>query len=428
MILFQVPDTESLKSLVFASPGYHKAYLAVRQEVLEQVLARQYGYLLDQAEALIAVRSKGMYFGYQRDDAVALLDIWRRRDEIRALDHHPISRTFEPNGLEETLRLQSFYRIIDFFLQDLSLNAPRPPWMEAAQWNAQLPLTLSLSEKRRFARAVCRLQIMKNLFSDAVTGELAQFCDPSAPPDNLYEWQSGPYEELGEELANPHQMAWRLFYGTIPPWEYDEMGSAFSYFRSKVDIIAGEISSDLRRLAKATPCTHFWDIVPEEERPGGCWIEVESDLVSFPKRYEWLAALGPEFLYRTLRKDRLSRRKIICGNASANSIGGAFIGVSAEASWDVRFPFTDPADNLNIPQNFNQLWSKLPPHHQPSEGWKRAWLLPNHDGNSPEGSMDLDRVKDEDWGWCYALWDESRLIEWEAPLLDEQPANASTGA
>lgn len=427
LILLQVPDTQTLKSLVFASPGYHRAYLAVRQDVLEHTLARQYGHLLDQAEALTAVRSKSMYFKNRKDDAIALLDIWRRRDEARALSRQPISPVFHPKDLAEVFQLQSFYRVVDFFLQDFLANAPRPPWMEPGQWNDYLPLTLSLTEKRRLTRALCRLQIMKNIFNAPVVGELAPICDPSADQPYLYYWQGGPDEELDGELVSSKQMAWRLFYGTIPPWEYDEMGSVFGYFRSRIETIAGEISSDLRRLAKATPCEWFWDILPEEERPEGGHIECEDDLDSLRRYFEGLAGLGPEFLCGALRRDRLSRRNIICVNVAANIMEGAFIGISSGGPWDIRFPLINPEDNLNIPQNFNESWSKLLPHHQPSGGWKRAWLLPHCVGNTLENSIDMNRNQVEDWEWCYALWDEIRLKEWKAPLLGEKPVSPSIG-
>lgn len=109
------------------------------------------------------------------------------------------------------------------------------------------------------------------------------------------------------------EQAYRLFYGTIPFWEHEEMGGVFSYLITKMKPIHEEIAEDLRRLRAATPCEFFWDILPIEQRPPACDIEIERGLVTFPNHFERLAGLGPLFLYRVLHMDRLSRPDVICG-------------------------------------------------------------------------------------------------------------------
>lgn len=122
-----MPDGNTLKSLVLVSPGYHQAYLAVRHELLECLVKRQYSGLLDLAEALTAVRSKGVHFSLQMKNAISLLDNWRRRNEIRELSQSSSNRLDEPNGLEEIIKLLHFHKMLCFFLEDYSINAPRPP-------------------------------------------------------------------------------------------------------------------------------------------------------------------------------------------------------------------------------------------------------------------------------------------------------------
>ena len=78
-------DGDTLKSLVLASPGYHHAYLAVRQGLLECLVKRQYSGLLDLSEALTAVRSKDVHFSLQMVNVMHLLDNWRHRKEIHEL-------------------------------------------------------------------------------------------------------------------------------------------------------------------------------------------------------------------------------------------------------------------------------------------------------------------------------------------------------
>lgn len=112
------------------------------------------------------------------------------------------------------------------------------------------------------------------------------------------------------------------------------MGSVFRYLISKIKAISKEIADDLRQLSKSTPCEFFWDILPIEQRPPpGCEIESEHDLVHFHQHFEGLAGLRPEFLYRVLHMDRLSRRNVFCIN-TRGFWPGPFIGLRIGLSWD----------------------------------------------------------------------------------------------
>ncbi|KAJ5156472.1 hypothetical protein N7492_009275 [Penicillium capsulatum] len=309
LILFRVPDGDTLQSLVLASPGYHHAYLVVREELLKSLLKEQYTEFLDLAEALIAVRSKILHFTAQRERAIALPDSWRRRNETRELSK-PLPRSIhEPDGLEEIIDLLHFHRMLNFF-EDFLVHAPRPPWIQAAQWeNELLPLRLSCCEKQRFLRALCRFQVLRNIFGDA---EFRRDHDMKV-------WQIG---ETGRSIDGSSESsagtivkeAYKLFYGTMLPWEHDEMGSVFGYLISKIAAICGEVTDDLRQLMKRTPCDNFWDILPMEQRPPLGAIDCESDLIHFDRQFLGLAGLGPEFLYRILQMDQLSRRNMIIVN------------------------------------------------------------------------------------------------------------------
>ncbi|KAJ5585230.1 uncharacterized protein N7459_005030 [Penicillium hispanicum] len=426
LILFRVSDSDTLQSLVLASPGYYQAYLAVRPELLESLVKRQYTGFLDLAEALAAVRSQGVHFSSRREDAIFLLDRWRRRNEIHVLSQSFSGLSLEPDGVEETTKLLHFHKVLSFFLEDYSLNAPSPPWIPSTQWeNEYLPLNLTPLEKCRFLRAICRFQILKNIFGDPVYEvEL----EDNNPYGDKMDWQIGDGDRKAPaSIRRPwliQQQAYRLFYAVMPPWEYEEMGSVFGYLISKIKAIVEEISDDLRRLSKNTPCKYFWDILPKEQRPPpGCEIDKESDLLHFDQHFKGLAGLGPEFLYHILHLDRLSRRNIVCVNTRCYW-PGPFIGLQMGLSWDERFPFIDPADRYEVQPFGNfELWSTCPPIEQPSVGWKKAWLLPHTGEDFLEGSMDLDREHEQDWGWCYALWDERRLQEWEAPFLEDGWSN-----
>lgn len=406
---------------MLASPGCHQAYLAVRHELLKCLVKRQYTGLFDLTEALTAVRSEGLYFSFQMENAISLLDDWRRRSEIHELSQSSPNHLDESNSLEEITKLLHFHKMLLYFLEDYSINAPKPPWIQPMQWeNEYLPLQLSFSEKIRFIRAICRLQIVKNIFGDPVRCVKRSSCDSCG---RWKYWKLGETDELKKlERENGvwyvSEMAYRLFYGAIPPWEHEEMGGVLRYLVAKVYYIYKEIAHDLRELSKNTPCEFFRDILPEEQRPPpGSEVEIEHDLVHFPQQFEGLAGLGPEFLYRALHMDRLSRRNILCIN-KRGFWEGPFIGLKIGLSWDHKFPFTDPADR-HEPSNFEHFWSTLPPLEQPTSGWKKAWLLPHNREDILEDSMDLDKEPEEDWEWGYALWDEKRLKEWKASLLEK---------
>ncbi|KAJ5578636.1 uncharacterized protein N7459_007600 [Penicillium hispanicum] len=427
LILFRVPDHDTLKSLVLASPKYHHAYLAVRQELLEYLVHQQYSGFLDLAEALTVVRSQGLYFSSYKESAISLLDCWRRRNETHSLGQ----ALRKPDGLEEVIKLLHFHKLLSFFLEDYSINAPRPPWIQLAQWkNEYLPLGFSPLETRRFLRALCRFQLLHNIFGDQIECEHdydeIPNCDkhPDCDKHGVRPiWQLGEFNgRRGPSRMNNTWLcgleAYRLFYGIMPPWEYEEMGCVFGYLVSKIKPISKEIADDLRQLIKNTPCEFFCDIIPREQRPPVCEIEIESDLDHFNKHFKGLAGLGPEFLYRVLHMDRLSRRNTVCNN-TRGFWPGPFIGLQMGLSWDKRFPFIDPMDRLEFSQNFEQFWSALSPLEQPSVGWKKAWLVPHNEGDSFEDSLNYNRAHEKDWEWCYALWDERRLQEWRAPLLED---------
>jgi hypothetical protein len=240
----------------------------------------------------------------------------------------------------------------------------------------------------------------------------------------MKDWQLGEADALTDDFHSWDitQMAYRLFYSTMPPWEYEEMGGLFYYHIAKIESVSNEMKENLRDLSKSTPCDYFWDILPIEQRPPGAGIEVEHDLVIFDEQHSiGLAGLGPEFLYRIVHLDRLSRRNVLCNNA--RPCYTPFIGPELGLSWDKKFPFIEPADRHDTP-NFEQFWSTLSPLEQPTVGWKRAWVLPHNKEDILEDALDYDRKHEQDWEWGYALWDEKRLEDWKAPLLVE---NAEVG-
>lgn len=164
-ILFQINDRDTLKVLVLSSRTCHTTYLRVREEVLSSILRRQYDEFLPLSEGIAAIQSKNLHMPHNKEKAIALLDSWRRSEEISSLALTSGPQPNEPTSLHEIIELLNLHKEINFFLEDYSTNAPQPPWIDPGQWPSRyLPLRLSHMEKRRFARALCRLLACQHIW------------------------------------------------------------------------------------------------------------------------------------------------------------------------------------------------------------------------------------------------------------------------
>ncbi|KAJ5580042.1 uncharacterized protein N7459_006027 [Penicillium hispanicum] len=333
LILFQIPDHNTLQSLVFASPACHQSYLMIRHELLHYIMKRQYGEFLDLSEALVAIRSKGDYMELHKEQAIALLDIRRRSKEINNLAITPESRADEPTSLEEIIDLLHFHKEMHFFLDDYSKNAPRPAWIDPSRWTQMLPLQLSGIEKRRFLRALCRLQILSHIFHK-----------PEEKPDGSY---SGHYNQWFQELSD--EDAWRLWYGALLPWESEEIGCVWSYLKTKYPPL-------------------YPEIIDKDEQPPGAQIECVDDLYQLPRFTEGLASIGPRFLYRVLHATPRIRRDLIFTNAS--DYPWPWIGYQVAGSWDENIPWVYPADKCNNVATSDELWSVILLSNNPTTAGK----------------------------------------------------------
>ncbi|KAJ5723070.1 hypothetical protein N7488_001105 [Penicillium malachiteum] len=138
-----MPDIDSLKSLVFASPEYYQAYLTVKHELLSHLVEQLYDGVLDISEALTALRSENLDYSCEREMTIAFLDRWRRRDEIRASGKSSSSQIDEPQNPEEIIKLFNLHKVLSFFVEDFSINAPKPPLIEPLHWAKLMPLQLT---------------------------------------------------------------------------------------------------------------------------------------------------------------------------------------------------------------------------------------------------------------------------------------------
>jgi hypothetical protein len=197
----------------------------VREELLYEILKGNYGEFLDLSEAIIAIRSKELWLAHHEKQAIALLDRWRRREEIRQSYPALAAELYQPGDVEEIVKLLRFHKILQFFFEDYTINMPRPSWIEPARWQQELPLTMSDVERCRFMRALCRLQIYSNIF-----GPPRDRKRPRVPASNF----------------SSDEKSFRLFLGAMPPWEYHEMGCVWSYLQTKYDPVFQKISTEFR--------------------------------------------------------------------------------------------------------------------------------------------------------------------------------------
>lgn len=134
----------------------------MRQKALFCIIKSQYGVHL--ADGVLAIRSRGLNLTHHKNEAIALLDTWRRREEINVVSTSS-NRFDEPQNLEEILNLVHHFKVFQFFLRNFAANAPRPEWIDHDQWETTiLPIELSPTEKHRVFRALCRFQAFSNIF------------------------------------------------------------------------------------------------------------------------------------------------------------------------------------------------------------------------------------------------------------------------
>ncbi|KAJ5390248.1 uncharacterized protein N7496_001316 [Penicillium cataractarum] len=396
-----VSDLDTLRSIVLSSPICHKAYLMVREELLHTILKASYGEFLDLSEAIIAVRSKDLWLEHHEEQAIALLDRWRRREEIKQFFPTLAAQLYQPGDLEETIKLLRFHTILQFFFEDYTMNLPRPSWIEPARWKQELPIKMSKNEKCRFMRALCRLQIYGNIFGPPE--DRKHLCLPAG------------------DLSSDEKL-FRLFLGAMPPWEYHEMGCVGSYLQTKYDPVFEKVSTGLRDAMKNDQGRFFWDVLSDDECPPPAVIDRVEDLPQIPTYAAALTFMGPDFLYRALHSTPIPQRNLVIGNLN-RSFFPVFDGNFP--IWYERIPFTDPADRHYV-RHFEQFWSTLPPLEQPNLSWRKLGLVPHTPEQTLENALDMDNDQnlENEWPWGFALWDDARLKKWDAPLLIEGRGDA----
>ncbi|GFF44548.1 hypothetical protein IFM58399_07318 [Aspergillus lentulus] len=411
-ILFNIDGLDSLRSLVCASPTYHRAYQLVRQELLYVLLQSSYDGLVDMADAIAAVRSRGLYAikTSNRAEIIALLDSRRRSEEIRRLGLSTWPFPDEPADIEEIIQLLHLHRVAHFLLDDYTRTATRPAWIDLEKWKDEiLPLTLSRMEQRRFLRAFYRMQIYGNIF-----GHIAI----PLGADNVEEENDWFADDRGRTPTFTDEETWRLFFGPIAPWEVEEFSCFWQHCYNRWEEPYLEISKTLAAYA-ADGVIWFSDLPPEERPPlNRLGLDVDHMHIHQAEQRETLAQMVPTLLVKILREpDFRTRRDLLLANTVI--LSHSFVDYWPKPNWEEpgALPLLYPADRFNFGTDFNGLKAyleTLPPHERPNVAWARRWLdarleypqvFEDMYSYGPYGSC---------WKWGYAIWDEERLNEWGA--------------
>lgn len=80
-------------------------------------------------------------------------------------------------------------------------------------------------------------------------------------------------------------------------------------------------------------------------------------------------------------------------------------------------PYLYPADRHAI-WDFEQFWSTLPSTERPNIAWQKSRLYPLRPGETLEDTVDFAGQCEVGWDWGIAIWDDERLRDWKAPVLE----------
>jgi hypothetical protein len=158
LILRELPDRQTLKAAVRASPAFYRAYSASRYGILLSILRNHHSGLVIESDAIAAVRSKGLCATKSRNRERILTLLFCRQMEL-----------YKPADVNEIVYLLRLHEVAVWFVQELcdTTTMINPCFVPKKTRAKQYPLKLSDEEKRRIFRGFYRLQIWSNLFRGA---------------------------------------------------------------------------------------------------------------------------------------------------------------------------------------------------------------------------------------------------------------------
>ncbi|KAJ5436913.1 hypothetical protein N7445_007798 [Penicillium cf. griseofulvum] len=390
-ILEIIQDRGTLKALVLSSHACYRVYCTYRDKLLCSFAANLWGDVLAEAvyvcesEKLLEYRTATQQKAIVTNEVVELLDRWRYyRETAKPAEQDA------PTKASDALRLLDLHKEMTYFVQGFSKHNKRPRYVNPHQWQkVQFPVVLSSTEEHRLLRALCRLQLHSNVFAKAPSRSERPF----------------------DRYALCSQEVWRLFFATMPPWEYEEMGSVWAYLQTEFDPVLYKIRHEFREHGDEL----FKDL-PEGRRAllGPVYSQGLKLYKSDIDRLTFLS-LGPTFLHLAFH----ARLNIRCSMLLVNSRyeHESWIGHNLNISWEEQVPLKYPADQYNAIENFEQLLTLTSSNsstRKPNAAWTgRAMGRLKRTQNFKKAFVTTQsRPQPGDWDWGYAIWDDERLEEW----------------
>lgn len=466
------------------------------------LIEAEFGSLL--GDALLAIRSRGLDLFHHRQEGARIIEMYRDKVELK-----------QSGTLGEIFRLLIFHTQLQFLVEDHAKNAPRPK-LKVNEALKLVPLPrLSATERYRFLRALCRIQIYRNVFTPPETS----LEDYQKEKKKFWATSEDDYDETWK-------LAYRVFFEAKPHWENAEIGCVlwymqrryvsfyeeiyndmldimikrvfkgmeenkefpsfsqdvrevydrfrdldmkyksneyiqgfFELFNHRIDVMKkyqpeGSNTSDKtsedtlvvldsmvharvllfdavkfdspadvfdmyrRMLALAEKYEYEdggkFESLPEDVRPSVAGIRSLETLRRLKGCYdsdypsESLAATGPDFLYRTMHADPLTRRHMIL--AHATGFTGAQKSTLPDGISNIDLVDILHPEGLHMVGDFQDLWQTLPVTEQPNIAWKRLHVHGERDERLDEAIRHLDYQLG--WRWSYALWDDDKLDSW----------------
>ncbi|KAF5016180.1 hypothetical protein F66182_12222, partial [Fusarium sp. NRRL 66182] len=306
--------------------------------ILYDLLRRQYNDEVDLAEAVVAMRSEGVIAEdlRNRDKIIDLLDC-RRRGTKESKKHIFKADFFT---IDEIMKMMKMHESAIYFMDDYAATLPAPAWWDhkARKWPS--PIKLSHTERARFFRAFYRLQTWCHIFGQP---EYGRQCSASTASSFSSPFSAGLERSSENEWTDRTftlEEAWRLIWGTMPPWEIEEIGSLLDYFMSKYIEVFQEITTALINGYKpgnsTTDSQSSQTSDALDDAPvGDPW----SLAITF--RYSMIE-IGPYFLFKILQKPYDERHIAVSNNLRS---------VFTTKLWEVtglndeqKLPLLSPAD------------------------------------------------------------------------------------
>lgn len=261
-ILQQLPNLQSIHVLTRASSKYFQTYSQFRSQVLYDLLRRQHNGEVDITEAVVAMRSEGVIAEdiRNRDKIIDLLDCRRRSAKESKARFKADSFT-----TDEIMKMMKMHESAIYFMEDYASTLPAPSWWDHKSRKWASPIRFSHTERARFFRAFYRLQTWCHIFGQPEYG-----CHFSSSSSYAYSYSAGlerPSENEWTDRTFTLEQAWRLIWGTMPPWEIEEVGSLLDYFMSKYIQVFQEITTALINGYKPNHSAEDDDSAPSSDLP-----------------------------------------------------------------------------------------------------------------------------------------------------------------